>query len=102
FAPPAQSAPIKPPERDTLDLSEVRRKREAALNNGYQVIRIRSRAKTPISRNWQEGEQLTALLRVTADAANTGLLCRGLRVIDIDVDDAVVVVEILNVVGRFL
>lgn len=76
------------------ELADVRRMRDAALLNGYNLIRVRSRGKAPVSQSWQHGEAAASLLRVTDDAANTGMLCGGFRVVDVDVDDPILVSEI--------
>ena len=68
-----------------IDLTEVKSWREAAHNNTFQPIPVRSYGKEPVSKDWQHGHAGT--FEATAGAANTGILCRGLRVIDNDVDD---------------
>jgi hypothetical protein len=85
-----------------LDLAEVRRLREATLANGYQPVRVRGRGKNPVAQNWQKGEHPDALLQVTEDTSNTGILCSGLRVVDIDVDDQCVVAAIIGLVAMHL
>src|SRR5207247_1474867 len=70
--------------------------------NGYHLVRVRSRGKAPVSPSWQHGEAAASLLRVTDDAANTGMLCSGLRVVDVDVDDPKLVSEITRAVHDLL
>ena len=77
-------------------LSETRLFRAAALANGYPLVRVHSRAKAPLARGWQNGEADETLLNVTENAANTGLNCRGFRVIDLDVDDEATVLKIVE------
>src|SRR5262245_18812180 len=76
-----------------LDLAEVARTREAAVLNGYSLLRVHG--KRPVVRNWQDGERLDMLLRVTPDAANTGMNCDGFRAVDIDCDDPALVGQIV-------
>src|SRR6266699_7272069 len=78
-----------------LDLAEVRRKRKAALANGYDLLRVHAHGKRPVAENWQNGELPEALLYVTQKTANTGMSCRGRRVIDVDCDDPAVVDQII-------
>ena len=82
--------------------AHVKRLREAALRNGYHLLRVHSRGKAPLSPGWHKGETNELLLGVTEDAANTGMLCSGFRVIDVDVDDPQLVHEITAVVRDFL
>jgi hypothetical protein len=69
------------------DPAEVQRKREAALANGYKLVRVKTHGKVPVAANWQHGENRDDLSKVTNDTANTGMICSGLQVVDIDVDD---------------
>jgi hypothetical protein len=78
------------------DLTIVKDFREATLANGYRLIRVRTREKAPVARGWQEGEAAELLLNVTDDATNTGLICNGFRVIDVDIDDAIIVCKIIQ------
>lgn len=78
------------------EVAEVKRKREAALANGYSLLRVHSRGKQPVAASWQKGEKLEALSNVTQATANTGMNCRGFRVIDIDVDDPSTVDQIIE------
>jgi hypothetical protein len=77
-------------------LSEARSFRAAALANGYPLVRVHSHDKAPLARGWQNGEADQTLLNVTEDAANTGLNCRGYRVIDLDVDDEATVLKVVE------
>lgn len=82
-------------------VAEVKRKREAALANGYSLLRVHTRGKQPVAANWQRGEKLEALSNVTQETANTGMNCRGFRVIDVDVDDPPIVDQIIeNVIAH--
>jgi hypothetical protein len=88
--------------RSHPDLAEVRLLREAALANGYSLVRVRSGDKVPLSKGWQEGEAPELLLNVTEEAANTGLICKGFRVIDFDIDDAAIASEIVQLSREYL
>jgi hypothetical protein len=68
-----------------IDLTDPKNWREAAHNNGFHPIPVRSYGKEPVSKNWQHGHAGT--FEATAGAANTGILCRGLRIVDVDIDD---------------
>jgi Bifunctional DNA primase/polymerase, N-terminal len=79
-----------------VSLESVHAFRQRAIANGYALIRVRSRSKLPLAREWQHGEGTKALLDVGREALNTGLLVAGLRCIDVDVDHAQLVSEILD------
>jgi hypothetical protein len=83
-------------------LASVRDFRRSAIANGYKLVRVKSGAKIPVGKEWQFGETAEILLRVTAETANTGVLCVGLRIVDIDVDDAVVAGQIIALVKQHL
>lgn len=83
---------------NSQEVLEVVRKREAALSNGYSLLRVHTRGKQPVGASWQRGEKLEALSNVTQGTANTGMNCRGFRVIDIDVDDPPTVSRIIDTV----
>jgi hypothetical protein len=85
-----------------FDLAAVRKWRDTAVINGYRPIRVRSRGKEPVAPHWQHGEADASLLEVTADAANTGMICRGFRVIDVDIDDPGLVWEITKILNAHL
>ena len=59
--------------------------------DGGDPIEPSSRGKRPRGKNWQERARLCppedAVARPRSNALNTGILCDGLRVVDIDVDD---------------
>src|SRR5882757_2952916 len=84
-----------------IDLQSVRRFREAAINMGYRLVRVRTAGKEPVVKRWQDGETTESLLKVTSEATNTDILCCGLRVVDIDVDDPNLFGEIFGFVTKF-
>jgi AAA domain/Primase C terminal 2 (PriCT-2)/Bifunctional DNA primase/polymerase, N-terminal len=66
--------------------------------DGGGSIELRSRGKRPVGRAWQERARRNPPEAVEApprgDAVNTGLMCDGLRVIDVDVDDRTVAAQV--------
>ncbi|MBB4362195.1 hypothetical protein GGD65_003220 [Bradyrhizobium sp. CIR18] len=86
----------------SLDLAEVRQRRQAALANGYALLRVHAHGKRPVAENWQNGELPETLLNVTQKTANTGMSCRGRRVIDVDCDDPAVVDQIIAAAITYL
>lgn len=69
------------------ELNTVRQFRRDALTSGYRLVRVRTSGKAPVATGWPEGESDQALLNVTSEAANTGMVLTGLRAVDVDVDD---------------
>ncbi len=62
--------------------------RKRAINNGFKgLIRIPTGQKGPRDKNWTAGSSLEQLLNASNDYLNTGLLCSGLRVFDVDEED---------------
>src|SRR5215207_1547658 len=84
------------PAEQSVSRDEVLTFRQAALANGYSVIRVRSGSKAPLARGWQDGENPELLSDVRPEASNTGLVLTGLRSIDVDVDDTAVVDQLLE------
>jgi hypothetical protein len=80
---------------DLVFAREVRDFRQRAIDNGYDLVRVRSQSKRPLPHEWQHGDKPDLLLTVRQDALNTGLLLGGLRCIDCDVDDPQVVDQIM-------
>ena len=74
--------------------------RRAVWMNGFRPVPVRTGEKRPAGTDWPKVAlgYLPPCLKVGAharsDALNTGILCDGFRVIDIDVDDAVIVGQI--------
>jgi hypothetical protein len=93
--------PSSPPEQ-TILLDEVHAFRRRAIENGYSVIRVRSRSKAPLASEWQHGENPELLLDVRAETLNTGLVLAGLRCVDLDVDDPQLVPKIMEQVRLHL
>ncbi len=91
-----------PAGRARSTLTEVRAFREAAIRNGYSLVRVRSRGKAPVAQGWQNGEAAELLLEVTTNAENTGMLCRGFVVVDVDCDDPKRVLDIVGAVRHCL
>src|SRR3954468_24088638 len=62
----------------------VQAQRCALCDAGFQPVAIETAGKAPVHKNWPSAVGLPPW---HAEAANTGVLCRGLRPLDIDVDD---------------
>ena len=67
-----------------LARAAVQAQRRALLDHGYQPLAVEAAGKAPVEKNWPS---TTGLPRWRSDASNTGVLARGLRPLDIDVDD---------------
>jgi hypothetical protein len=90
------------PAEQTISLDEVYAFRQRAIENGYPVIRVRSRSKAPLASEWQHGENPELLLDVRSETLNTGLVLAGLRCVDVDVDDPELVPKIMEQVRLHL
>lgn len=88
--------------RGSPELESVRQFRSDALANGYSIIRVHTSEKTPVAKAWTKGESAATLLNVTPEAANTGLITAGLRVVDIDVDDPEITAKIVALAQQHL
>ena len=85
-----------------VSYAEVRKQREAALANGYSLIRVRSREKAPLSSGWQNGEANEVLLDVREDSTNTGLVLRDeFCGFDLDIDNWEVAGKAVQAVHRW-
>jgi hypothetical protein len=82
----------------TCPSDEAHKFREPASGNSYPLVPVETRGKNPVHKGWQNGVSREALLSVQASAANTGMLCRGFRVVDLDIDDPKVVLELLPII----
>ena len=71
-----------------VDLSSCIGFRMRALAGGFTPVRLGTGQKSPVAKSWQRGETTQVLLRLDETATNTGILATGLRVLDVDVDDA--------------
>jgi hypothetical protein len=66
---------------------QIEELRAALLDNGYQPVPVygsRAGGKKPFGNKWQNA---TGMPKWHPDAPNTGINCRGLRAIDVDVDE---------------
>ncbi len=72
-------------------LSAVRALRADLWSRGYRPVPVRTREKRPSGLGWQDAARANppaaARLPVTPNAVSTGILCDGLRALDIDVED---------------
>jgi hypothetical protein len=80
------------------NLADVNDFRVRAIANGYRLVRVHTCGKAPVSQGWQHGEASELLLQVTDATASTGMICTGLRVVDVDVDDPEIVGFVTGVV----
>lgn len=84
---------------EASDVTKAVAFRRGCLTNGFTPLRLKTGEKIPISKNWTEGDDPEAVLRSNPGEANTGLLLRGLRVIDVDVD-ALADIETIKQIAR--
>lgn len=79
----------------------VAAQREAMGRNGFRPIALTTGGKRPLHLGWPERARSNPPADVvetpTPDALNTGLLCDGLYVLDMDVDDPVVAAQVRKV-----
>lgn len=72
--------------------------------NGFLPIPIKTGDKMPLQKQWQikaAGGQFVNSF-VSEDSLNTGILCDGLRAIDIDIDDPALANEVAGFAAKFL
>jgi len=86
--------------RPTAD--DVRAFRKAALENGYRLVPVETGGKRPTATGWTAGVLPEVLLTCREEALNTGILCEGLRIIDVDVDDEAKAAEIERLAQQHL
>lgn len=79
-------------------IAEVEATRSELVDAGYRPIEIinwnadhKDRGKAPIRSSWQHGPDIGPALH---GALNTGILCTGLRAIDIDVDNPTIAARV--------
>jgi RecA-family ATPase len=68
-------------------MQEVAQLRAALTAAGYPPVPVQTSGKRPIGFAWGNQARLGKIDPPTAASLNTGVLCDGLRVVDIDVDD---------------
>ncbi len=73
--------------RKELTIESSKLFRQNLIKNGFNIIRVPTGQKSPRDKNWIDGSSLNQLLNPSNEYLNTGLLCSGLRVIDVDVED---------------
>lgn len=80
------------PDTTTIDINTwhaaVEEFRSSCLYHGYNLVAIYDRDKRPIGRGWQHGHLRERLIPARSGESNTGILCKGLCVIDVDLDNA--------------
>ena len=97
---------------------KIRDHRLAMLGGGWQPIAVHAPwspyahspgkqpvkrwGETPAERDWRRGHTEAQLVHVTAISSNTGVLCDGLRVFDLDIDDPEVSAAVNAILVPFL
>ncbi|QJP14622.1 DUF3987 domain-containing protein [Starkeya sp. ORNL1] len=77
---------------DGADALRVKTYRQALWKHGFRPVPVKTNEKIPADSEWTKRARLNPPLSartdalVSANALNTGILCDGLRVIDVDVD----------------
>jgi hypothetical protein len=67
--------------------AEAINRRRAMMNNGYELARLETQSKKPVDSNWQNGVSETLLLNPNNKNLNTGIICKNVIAIDLDIDD---------------
>ena len=82
---PAHGAtrPANPSKASAPDWARVDGLRNQMLRMGYQSVALHANTKVPAAAGWQ---RTTGMPGWHASTANTGMLCAGLGVIDVEVD----------------
>ena len=89
-----------------MELSAIQELRQSMAANGWAPIPLLTNDKAVKISNWsnlaREDRSHFAQQPVRADMANTGFLCDGLRVVDIDIDDREYVLHVGRIAMRVL
>jgi hypothetical protein len=96
-------APVVGRSRITED--EVSRIRERLFANGYRVVPVVTGDKRPTMPDWPERARVQTVQEARVFGvgfANTGILCDGLRAVDIDCDDLVLAKRITSLAVEIL
>ena len=82
----------------TLQTDHVHKLRVSLWRAGYRPVAVYTNAKNPFGDKWEQRARQTPPQAVTAPPdprhLNTGILCDGLRAVDVDVDDPAKAAEI--------
>lgn len=70
-----------------MDSGEVQRGRERLLAGGFRPVPVYTNEKRPFGFAWTKVARDGRNINIDPRALNTGILCDGLRAIDIDIDD---------------
>ncbi len=79
-----------------VDMQDVSAIRQALAAAGYRPVPVMTNQKRPHGFAWTTTARGGSLPPLNGSALNTGILCDGLRVIDIDIDDPAVSGAIFN------
>lgn len=89
-----------------MDLNAIQELRQQMAAAGWSPVPLVTGDKMVKIARWselaREDNAYFAKQPVREDMANTGFLCTGLRVVDIDIDDAAVVQRVLTLAGEYL
>ncbi len=88
--------------RKELTIESSKLFRQNLIKNGFNIIRVPTGQKSPRDKNWTEGSSSNQLLNPSNEYLNTGLLCSGLRVIDVDVEDEKLAHKIEEIAQRII
>jgi hypothetical protein len=93
---------------DAAAKTAVRNYRQELLANGFRPVPVKTREKVPFEMRWPERARMnpppcTQPNAIVSDSAmNTGILCDGLQVVDVDVDDEKLSAEIWQLAWNML
>ena len=101
-----------------MDDAAIRDRRLAMLRGGWQPIAVHAPqspyahspgkqpvkrwGEAPAERDWRRGHSAAQLAHVTDITSNTGILCDGLRVFDLDIDDSEIGAAVKAILVPFL
>ena len=89
-----------------IDLAPVGALRRHLWQQGYRPVAVESNEKKPVGNRWPDRARQSppeaANSAPTLDALNTGILCDGLRALDVDVDDPEIAAAIQALAERQL
>jgi hypothetical protein len=80
--------------------------RKRLWENLFRSVEVKTGSKVPAGKDWPERSRQNPPEAVnnwpSADALNTGILCDGLIAVDLDIDDAVIVSQLVAAANHFL
>jgi putative DNA primase/helicase len=92
--------------KDFPDLDAVLALRKRLSENGYRPIAVQTGGKAPVGPRWQlramEDPPEAAVLPAEPEATSTGILCNGLRAVDLDLDNPKLADKVTAAAIKFL